>query len=542
MTDRSDADDDEGSGSLPVLDAPADPVLRIDNVSKTFSGQRVLNDVSFDVRSGEVLALCGENGSGKSTLIKILAGFHSPDPGSDGTLDGVEVDLAEPSRGSGNWRQRLHFIHQDLALVDGLDAVENLALGRGYETGWGRRISWQEERRRAEGLLGEFGASFDISAPVGTLRAADRALVAIVRALQNWDPTVWNVLFLDEPTAALPAHEVDVLFDAMRRVSERGAGVVFVSHRLSEVFAVASRVTVLRNGNLVGSRDVADLSHDDLVEMIVGRKIERHAPEALSGAQAVVCEIRGISSGTVKDVSFCLNDGEVLGVAGLTGSGREELPLILAGVNPPSTGSVELNGQAVDVSSVSGALSAHIALVPADRPRLGTIPGQTVRDNLTLPLLAPLFKRGRLRTKQERQEARKWLVDMDVRPVDTEAKLANLSGGNQQKVVLAKWLRTEPRLLVLDQPTQGVDVGSRSEIYQLLSKTARSGVGVIICSAEAAELETVCDRVLVFRDGQITAELSGRAVTEDRIVAESLGSTAGLASVAQDKREQVGMS
>lgn len=515
----------EVRGSANPRAAIAGPVLRIEHLSKTFSGQQALRDVSFAVRSGEVLALCGENGSGKSTLIKILAGFHSPDPGSVSWLDGEEVDLSEPSRGDGGWRQRLHFIHQDLALVDGLSAVENMALGRGYETAWGGRINWREERRRAAALLGEFGASFDVLAPVGTLRAAERALIAIVRALQNWDPKVWNVLFLDEPTAALPAHEVEVLFEAMRRVSARGAGVVFVSHRLSEVFSLASRVTVLRNGGLVGSRDVTDLTHDGLVQMIVGRSVDRHPPAAVAGRREAICEVERLTKDTVRDVSFRLYAGEVLGVAGLTGSGREELPLLLAGVVPPSAGSVVLHGQGVDLSGVRGALDAHIALVPADRLKLGTIPGQTVCGNVTLPLLAPLFRRGRLRAEQERREVRRWLVNLDVRPVDTEAKLQNLSGGNQQKVVLAKWLRTEPRLLVLDQPTQGVDVGSRSQIYGLLTETARAGVGVIVCSAEAAELETVCDRVLVLRDGGIVAELTGGALTEDRIVAESLGST-----------------
>ena len=503
-------------------------VLRIARVSKTFTGQKALDDVELEVRSGEVLALCGENGSGKSTLIKILAGYHTPDPGSSSSLDGADIDLTENARTHGGWRQRLHFIHQDLALVDGLNAVENLALGRGYETALGSRIRWREERRRAKALFDEFDASFDLDAPVGSLRTADRVLVAIVRALQNWDPSVWNVLFLDEPTASLPSHEVAVLFRAIRTVAARGAGVVFVSHRLAEVFALATRATVLRNGRLVGSRDVAALDHDGLVEMIVGRSLAPRDVAGLDGSRDILLEVRGLSGEIVRHADFVLREGELLGIAGLTGSGREELPMILSGAQRRRGGSAVLGGTPINLRSIGTALRSRIALVPAERAHLGAIPAQTVRENLTLPLLSPLFRRGRLGLGRERREARGWLREMDVRPLDPEIALANLSGGNQQKVVLAKWLRTEPRLLILDQPTQGVDVGSRAQIYDLLTKTARGGVGVIVCSSEAAELEVLCDRVLVFRDGHIAAELVGGAVTEDLIVRESLGSSRSL--------------
>lgn len=512
------------------------PAFRIDHLSKTFAGQVALDDVSIEVRSGEVLALCGENGSGKSTLIKILAGYHAPDPGCSGTMDGEPINLAEGTRTHGGWRQRLHFIHQDLALVDGLSTVENLALGRGYETGRCARIRWREERRRAKALLDEFGSTFDLNAPVGTLRTADRVLVAIVRALQNWDPTVWNVLFLDEPTASLPAHEVDVLFEAVRRVAARGAGVVFVSHRLSEVFALATRATVLRNGRLIGSRDVSELDHDSLVEMIVGRSLAPHDGGRLDRERPTILKVDGLVGGTVRGASFALREGELLGIAGLTGSGREELPMLLAGAESPEAGSVVLRGDRVDLRSIGTALRAGIALVPADRSHLGAIPSQSVRENLTLPLLAPLFTNGRLSRGRERREAEAWIREMDVRPRDPEMPLANLSGGNQQKVVLARWLRTDPRLIVLDQPTQGVDVGSRAQIYELLTRTARGGVGVVVCSSEAAELEVLCDRVLVFRDGVIAAELDGAAVTEDRIVRECLGSASSPAAAAVQHR------
>jgi ribose transport system ATP-binding protein len=520
-------------------------VLQIDRMSKSFSGTPVLRSVDLAIPTGEVHALVGANGSGKSTLIKVLAGYHAPEPETAVEVGGVRIQLGHPAavREAG-----LRFVHQDLALVDTLNVIENLALGRGFTTGAAFRIRWKVERKNATAMIRSLGFDFDVSRPVGDLAAAERTGVAIARALWDWESGA-KVLVLDEPTASLPKADVEMLFEAIRRVRERGLGVLYVSHRLDEVFFVARQVTVLRDGRRVGTFDTAELSEDRLISMMIGvtpdqerkhlvreerRQFVETAEDRVAAmmlgepARAVeetpvgplpeaVLVVRGVQGDVVRGIDFDAHAGEVLGFAGLTGSGRDEvLPLLFGAA--PRIGSVEVDGSKVSPANVRSAIKHRVSLVPANRHRQGLMLTMTVRENCTLTSFGHLTGLlGAIRAQRELAEVREWIARLDLRPPDPRRIMSSLSGGNQQKVVLAKWLRLRPRVLLLDEPTQGVDVGAKAMIHQLIVQEARTGVAVVIASSDDEELVAICDRVLVLRDGEIAAELRGQEVTVDAL-------------------------
>ena len=497
--------------------------LALTKVSKTFPGQRALIDVSLQVCAGEVHCLLGQNGSGKSTLIKVLAGYHQPDPGSTGGFDGVDIDLTHPG---GEWRDRIRIIHQDLGLVPGLSVVENLALGRGFHTGRFGLINWRAETERARSLLRGFGLSVDVCQPVSMLSAAEKSMVAIARAMQDWHDDRFGVLVLDEPTASLPSREVDGLFRMIERIVARGAGVIFVSHRLDEVLRIGDRVSVLRDGRLVATEPVAGLTHDRLVELIVGRRVDELYTAPPPQGKEVVMSVAALAGKSVRELSFELHRGEIIGFAGLVGSGREDIAPLIFGAVSRSGGSVSLRGATIPSDDPRAALSAGLALVPGDRAAAGVIGSLSVRENLTLPALGPLHRGLRhlwwIDRADENVDARQWATKLDVRPNDPDRRVETLSGGNQQKVVLAKWLRTSPTVLLLDEPTQGVDVGAKAEIYRALAAAAAEGLAIVLASSDAAELANVCDRVLVMHRGVIGSHLHGGDLTEERIATETL--------------------
>ena len=490
-----------------------EPVLDIVSLSKTFPGQVALSEAAMTVLPGQVHALVGQNGSGKSTLIKILAGYHRPDPGSDVRLLGHPVDIAALSDAD---RARIHVMHQDLGLVDSLNSVENLALGRGFKTTRMGRIRWRAETERASALLERFDATFDPRVPTASLTPSERAILALARALQEWDDS-GGVLVLDEPTASLPRPEVDRLFAAVRRVAERGAGVVFVSHRLDEVFEIADHVTILRDGRVTASMPTSQLDHQRLITLIVGRELEERASVATGSESASVLDICGLWGDVVEGFDLSVRAGEVVGVAGLVGSGRDELPGLVFGASHRTAGTVSVSGRDVPADP-HRAVEAGMAFVPADRKRHGVIASQSLRHNITLPRLGTLTTRGRLSRRAESAEARRWVDRVDLRPPDPDRRVATLSGGNQQKAVLARWLRTEPRVLILDEPTQGVDVGAKASIYALLGEAAATGMAMLLCSSETEELVLLCDRVVVLREGRIAAELTGDTLNQENIV------------------------
>jgi ribose transport system ATP-binding protein len=481
--------------------------LELRSMSKTFPGQMALWGVDLELRHREVHCLLGQNGSGKSTLIKILAGFHAADAGASAVVNGrpFELGSASAARDAG-----IRFVHQDLALVDDLDAVDNLALGSGYTNRFWLRA--RTERCAAARVLAELGIDLDLTKPVKQLTPSERTLLAIARALQE-APDAGQILVLDEPTAALGGHDTHHLFELIGRLRDRGGTVLYVTHRLEEVFELADRVSVLRDGRRIATVDVADLDHDGLVELIIGRTLDELFPATETPRAGVLFAARGIYGTIVGDVSFDVHAGEVVGFAGLVGSGREELPYLLTGARRPLAGQLELREASLPALRPASAIGAGIGFVPSDRKHESAIPALSVRENVTLPRLDASRVFRWLGARAERDDTLAWLHQVDVRPADPELPFSSLSGGNQQKVVLARWLRYGTEILVVDEPTQGVDVGSKAGIYQQLSAIAAAGGAVLVFSSDAEELASLCDRVVLLRAGRIDREISGAALS-----------------------------
>jgi ribose transport system ATP-binding protein len=484
-----------------------DPLLEVRDVSKTYPGVHALDAVSLSVAPCEVVAIVGHNGSGKSTLVKILAGVVEPDHGGQ---------VRTPGR-------QLHFIHQDLGLVGSLSSIENLDLSRRL----GRRACLpaprRAERDHARMLVQRLGASFDVTAPVATLTPAERTVVALARALDGWTRPD-NVLVLDEPTAALRGEEVAKLFAAVRGVAEHGAGVLFISHRLDEVLDVADRVIALRDGRVVADQRRGAVDHDALVRLIAGGDVAAAERSArIAGARRVLL-VRGLSGPRLTRVDLDVEAGEVVGVTGILGSGYEQLSRLLFGAVARTAGDVLVDGAPIAAGDPAAAIRAGMAFVPADRRGAGAVMSMNARENLTLPHLRPLRRAlGGLQLRAERADAHHWGRRVGLRPAEPERALELFSGGNQQKLVLAKWLRTEPKVLLLDEPTQGVDVGAKVAVHELVGAAAAAGAAVLVSSSEIKELIRLCDRVLVLRDGDVAADISRADLTEARLVRESLG-------------------
>ena len=479
--------------------------LHIHSLSKTFPGQVALRDAALEIDEGEVHALVGQNGSGKSTLIKILAGFHQPDPSYVVTMRGVDFEIgnAAAAHAAG-----IRFVHQDLGLVEAVSTVENLALGFGYDTTFGRRIKWRSETKRAKQLLLDLGFDINVRAPVATLGAAERTAVAIARALQDVESGV-SLVVLDEPTAALPGADVDRLFDAVRRLKARGISVIFVSHHLEEVFEIADRVTVLRDGQVVGCRRVGELTMDSLIELIVGRKVVAESAHRTVDQNATPrLVVEHLVGPGIDGLSFAVRPGEVVGVTGLTGSGRDTLVGLLSGALIRFDGRVTIDGDELPNAQPRGALQRGLAFVPVNRVRNGLLPLMSVRSNLTIANVERNKQGWRLSHKAEREEAREWVDRLSVVTAGTEAPISTLSGGNQQKVMMARSFRLAPKVLLVDEPTQGVDIGAKEEIHAFVDQAAAGGTAVVVCSTDSSELARVCDRVLVMYRGAVTETIT----------------------------------
>lgn len=498
------------------------PALVLRNLSKTFGGAHALRQVDLTVAAGEVHGLLGQNGSGKSTLIKVLAGYHAPEPGATMEIFGRPAPLAGTP---GDFRRLgLAFVHQHLGLIPSLSVLENLRIGE-FAAGNRRWIDWRGEAARAARTFQKFGLDIDPTAVIGTLPQVTQALIAIVRAVEEIEAGQaqhggQGVLILDEPTPFLPRVGVERLFELVRGVVKRGASVIFVSHDIDEVMEITDRATVLRDGIVAGTLDTKRATHDDFVELIIGRRVVPfHITSRNIEARPFDIAIKGLSGGTLDDLSIELHKGEILGLTGLIGTGFDEVPALLFGANPATAGSLRITDRELDLAAMTppAALAAGIAYLPADRLGRAGVGSLTITDNMTLPVLSSFRRRGLLDRGAMRHRSRELGEAYAVRPNRPAMPLEALSGGNQQKVLLAKWLQTKPALLLLDEPTQGVDVGARQQLYMALEQAVKDGTSIIVASTDYEQLEQICDRVLIFARGEIIRELHGGELTKDRI-------------------------
>ena len=509
-----------------VPGAPA--ALSLHHLSKRFGGVTALDDVSLEVAPGEVHGLLGQNGSGKSTLIRVLAGFHAPEPGAQLTIHGQNVELPIPpgaALGLG-----LAFVHQHLALVPSLTVLQNLRIEQfATRTQW--RIDWRTERRRARETFRRFGLAINPDDRIADLPQVERALVAIVRAFEDIAANTRRdrpgLLVLDEPTPFLPRAGVDQLFTLVRNIVAHGTSVIFVSHDVEEVIEITDRATILRDGKVTGSLVTKEATGEQFVELIVGRQVRLFRGERRDlSAEPVAVQINALCGRIARDVSVNLRRGEIVGLTGLIGSAFDEIPYLVFGARRAASGMIEVDGRSYPAAELSppAAIAAGITLVPADRLAAAGVAGLSLAHNINLPVLADYFHAGRLDWRRIMARTAELCRTYDVRPNRPELKLGSLSGGNQQKVVMIKWLQAKPRLLLLHEPTQGVDVGARQALFAALHATARAGTAILCASTDYEELAQICDRVLIFGRGRIVRELSGAELSKESIAEQCLRS------------------
>jgi ribose transport system ATP-binding protein len=510
-----------------ATEAPGDdnPLVSVRGVSKTFAGTRALDLVDLDVRPGEIHALCGGNGSGKSTLIKILSGVYKADPGGQIIVALAEI-AADHMTPADSHRLGIRTVHQDLGVFPDLNVAENLAIGSGFETSRFGRVIWRRQRSKAAQLLKRFHIPTSPRAKVKDLSLVVRTELAIARALQDAgenDELAEGLLILDEPTAALPVKEVEQLLKGLRRLADAGHSILYVSHRLDEVLDLCDRVTILRDGRTVGTHDVGTLDEQRLVELMLGRTLEKvmkHKPDAV--AEAPVLELTEVSAGLLRDVSLVLRAGEILGVAGLVGSGRSTLLRTVFAQTQRESGEIRLNGRATRFVRPSDAIRAGVIMVPEDRVQDSAFMDLSIDLNGALSVIGRYWRGGLLRSKRLRLDGQQIIEDFGIKAASGREPMSSLSGGNQQKLVLARWMRRVPSVLLLDEPTQGVDAGARSDIYSLVRQSTEAGACAIVVASDFEELAQVADRVIVLRRGRITAEISGADVTAQRITELSI--------------------
>jgi rhamnose transport system ATP-binding protein len=491
-------------------------LLDLRDIRKSFGGVHALQGVSFELRPGEVHALVGENGAGKSTLIKVVTGAHRPDAGTVEIL-GRRVEANDPitSRKLG-----VSVIYQQPALFPELSVAENIALGSEPAGLW-RRVRWGRRGTRAAELLARIGASIDPDAPVSALTMPEQQQVEIARALG----TDAKVLIMDEPTAALPEHEVRNLFRVVKELRAQGVGIVYISHRLEELQELADRVTVLRDGRSVATQDMKDVDRAALIRLMVGREITQVFPKREVARGDVLLELRGLGcrASGVRDVTLDVRRGEILGLAGLVGAGRTELARILFGLTPATSGEIRLGGRPVSIRRPSDAVDLGIAYVPEDRRRHGVILEMSVAANATLAVLRRIARGGFLDFAREAALAADYVGRLAVKTPSIDVPVGHLSGGNQQKVALARWLATDPKVIILDEPTQGIDVGAKSEIHRLMGDLAEKGLAIVMISSELPEVLGMSDRVAVLHRGALAGVLERAEATQEKVLALALG-------------------
>jgi ribose transport system ATP-binding protein len=506
----------------------ASAILQMVDIDKSFGATRALSGMKLDVYPGEIHALMGENGAGKSTLMKILSGVYTPDAGEI-RIDGRAVRLHDPasSRAAG-----INLIYQELAVAPNLSVAENVFMGSEPHSRFGF-VDRAQMRRRTQDVLKQLGANFRAYDQAGRLSIAEQQQVEIARALIHRG----RVLIMDEPTAALSDRETEHLFEVIRRLRDEGLAVIYISHRMAEVHALADRITVLRDGTYVGEIARDSLDSKRLVQMMVGRPLDdfyQHKRTTRTGGTPAL-EVENLAGGKIKPASFSVARGEVVGLAGLVGAGRTELARLLFGADSKDSGVIRLSGKVVETPNPRAAMALGIGYVPEDRKALGLFLQLSVQDNATLNVAGKHSRFGMIDRRVLRQRANESIRQLNVKVAHPDVIVGRLSGGNQQKVLLARWLEIKPKMLILDEPTRGVDIGAKSEIYHIIHALAESGVGVIVISSELPEVVGICDRVLVMREGSITGGLSGDDITQENIMrlatdTESIENAGGGAS------------
>jgi len=519
---------------MPSSDPPAEPtrpLLEIDGLSKSFGGERALDRVSLTVARGEVHGLLGRNGSGKSTLIKVLAGYHAPEHGGRLVIDGRPVPLPIPPGGLRQYG--VAFVHQNLGLIPSLTVVENLYLTElAARNRW--RLSYRRLSRRARALFASYGLAIDPETEVRRLSPVQRALLAIVRAVgelrRTTRATHKGLLVLDEPTPFLPRSDVEHLFALIRSITATGASVTFVSHDIDEVTKITDRATILRDAKVVATVPTAETSAERFVELIVGRKLSAVRPVAREVPQRDAdIRIEDLSGGTLEGVSVALRRTEIVGLTGLIGSGFDELPYLLFGAPPARSGRLHLGDSRfyLDRLDPPQAIDAGIVLIPGDRLNAGAVGSLTVTDNVTIPVLSTVYRPWLLSRRAMTGRTGRLCRDFDIRPNNPGLRFDSLSGGNQQKALVAKWLQADPRLILLDEPTQGVDIGARRTVLDAISQMAGRGAAVLCASSDFDQLASICTQVLIFSHGRVQSELVGDEVRKETIAEHCYGSTGG---------------
>ena len=485
-------------------------ILELRNISKSFSGVEVLHNVHFSLREGEIHALLGENGAGKSTLVKLITGFHQPSSGEI-YLDGNPVTFNDTrdSRDVG-----IAAIYQELSLFPDLDVAENIFIGR-QPLNKSRMVEWRKLYEEAKKLLDSLGVNIDLKQKARNLSIAEQQMVEIARAFS----INARILIMDEPTSSLTLNEVEDLFRLVRNIRKNGTAVIFISHRLEELFEIADRVTVLRDGSYVDTKPIEDITREELIRMMVGRSVSDQYPKIDVPKSEVILSVENLSSEpSFNNVSFELRRGEILGFAGLVGAGRTDLANTLFGIKQATGGTIKLEGKPVNISTPRKAMELGLAYVPEDRLQHGLISQMNITKNITLPRLDSFTRVGWIKIRSESTAAYDISCQMEVKATSIQQLTRELSGGNQQKVVLGKWLSTNPRILILDEPTRGIDVGTKAAVHLLMTKLAAEGIAILLISSELPEILGMSDRIIVMREGYITREFSREEATQENIL------------------------
>ncbi len=484
-------------------------MLELRNISKSFPGVQALSEVSLSLERGEIRALMGENGAGKSTLIRMLAGAHQPDSGTI-CIDGQQVSMQRPLDAI---QAGIGVIYQELTLLPALNACDNMFLGRDRGHFW---IPRRQEQQRAAVIFQRMGVEIPLDVPVGQLSVAQQQLIEIARVLAH----DVRILIMDEPSAALTPQEVARLFSLLQDLKSQGIGIIYISHRLEEIFQIADTVTVLRDGRHVAHCLVSELTRSRLIELMVGRVLLREFQRTQAVMGSTVLEVSGLGrDNAVRNISFQIRSGEVVGITGLVGAGRTETARLIFGADQKTSGSIRVDGQTVDINSPDDAIKAGICLLTEDRKSEGLIPARSVRENFSLASLMRLQTGGLIRQQEESSVFASFVERLNIRISSHEQVMSHLSGGNQQKVLLARWLFRNTKVFLLDEPTRGVDIGAKQEIYQLIADLAQQGKAVLVISSEMPEILSLCDRILVMRHGGISGEIqNGPSATQEKIM------------------------